>query len=116
MLGGMDAAVRAYIDAIDPENRPLFDRVHRIVLETHPEAEVVISYKMPTYVVGRRRLHVGAWAHGISIYGWQPDHDGGFVERHPDLANTKGTIQLRREVADDVPDDDLRALARASLD
>ena len=116
MLGGMDAVVRAYIDAIDPETRPLFDRVHQLVLETHPEAEVVLSYKMPTYVVGRRRLHVGAWAHGISIYGWDADHDGGFVARHPELITSKGTIQLRRDVEAEDLDDDIRALAHATLD
>jgi hypothetical protein len=45
----MDAAVRAYIKAIVPEHRPLFDRLHRLVLETHPDAAVVLSYKIPTY-------------------------------------------------------------------
>ena len=34
----MDDAVRAYIEAIPPENRPLFDRLHRLILATHPEA------------------------------------------------------------------------------
>ena len=36
----MDDAVRAYIDAIAPQHRPLFDRLHRLVLEAHPEAAV----------------------------------------------------------------------------
>ena len=40
----MDDAVLAYIDAIDPGHRPLFDRLHRLVLEAHPEAKVVLSY------------------------------------------------------------------------
>jgi hypothetical protein len=29
----MDDAVRTYVDAIAPEHRPLFDRLHRLVLE-----------------------------------------------------------------------------------
>jgi hypothetical protein len=28
----MDEAVRGYVDAIDPAYRPLFDRVHRLIL------------------------------------------------------------------------------------
>ena len=52
----MDEAVRAYIDGIDPAHRPLFDRVHRLILAAHPDAAVVLSYQMPTYKVGRRRL------------------------------------------------------------
>ncbi len=58
-------------DGIAPEHRPLFDRLHRLILAAHPGAAVVLSYKIPTYKVGGRRLYVGVWKHGVSIYGWQ---------------------------------------------
>jgi hypothetical protein len=45
----MDDPVADYIEAIDPEHRPLFDRLHRLILEVCPDAAVVLSYKMPTY-------------------------------------------------------------------
>jgi uncharacterized protein YdhG (YjbR/CyaY superfamily) len=112
----MDDAVRDYIDAIAPEHRQLFDRLHRLILEAHPDAAVVLSYQIPTYKVGRHRLFLGAWKHGISIYGWQQGHDAGFADRHPDLRTSKGTIQLRPEDAAAISDDELRDLARASLD
>jgi uncharacterized protein YdhG (YjbR/CyaY superfamily) len=111
----MDDAVRDYIEAIDPEHRPLFDRLHRLILEAHPDAAVVLSYQIPTYKVGRQRLFVGAWKHGLSIYGWQQGRDGGFSDRHPDLWTSKGTIQLRPEDAAAIPDDELRDLARSAL-
>ncbi|WP_166355390.1 alpha/beta fold hydrolase [Phytoactinopolyspora limicola] len=113
--GAIDDAVREYIDAIGAEQRPLFDRVHRLILQTHPDATVALSYKMPTYKVGRRRLHVGVWRHGVSVYGWGQGTDGGFTTRHPDLVTSKGTIQLRADNAMAVPDDDLRDLVRAAL-
>jgi hypothetical protein len=81
----MDDAVRDYIDAMAPEHRPLFDRLHRLVLEAHPDAAVVLSYQIPTYKVGRRRLFVGVWKHGVSIDGWGQGRDGGFTARHPEL-------------------------------
>ena len=62
----MDDAARDYIEAIPAGQRPLFDRIHRLVRELHPDAGVVLSYKMPTFVVGDRRLYVGAWRHGVS--------------------------------------------------
>ncbi|MFC8258024.1 hypothetical protein ACFUNF_10420 [Streptomyces sp. NPDC057291] len=65
----MGKEVRDYIDGIPAEHRPLFDRLHRLILEAHPGAAVVISYKIPTYQVGSRRLYVGAWNHGVSLYG-----------------------------------------------
>ena len=67
----MDEAVRGYVDAIDPAYRPLFDRVQRLLLTAHPDADVVLSYQIPAFTVGRRRLYIGAWRHGISLYGWQ---------------------------------------------
>ena len=112
----MDQAFQSYVDAISPEYRPLFDRLHRLVLEAHPDAEPVISYQIPTYRVGRRSLYLGAWKHGLSIYGWQEGRDAGFSARHPELRTSKGTMQLRPEQAADIPDEEFRQLAKAALD
>ena len=111
----MDDAVRTYIDAIAPEHRPLFDRVHRLILEARPDASVTISYQMPTYTAGGRRLYVGAWRHGVSLYGWSAGQDGGFCASHPELLSGRGTIRLRPETAAALPDSELRALAAAAL-
>lgn len=112
----MDDAVLAYINAIAAEYRPLFDRIHRLILAAYPDAVVVLSYQMPTYKVGRRRLYVGAWAHGISLYGWRSDRDTGFLDRHPELRHSKGTIRLRPEDADGISEDELGDLVRAVLE
>jgi hypothetical protein len=111
----MDESVRGYIDAVDPAYRPLFDRMHRLIMAAHPDADVVLSYQIPTYKVGKRRLYVGAWQHGISIYGWGRGHDGGFTERHPELRTSKGTIRLRPQDAAAIADEDLAGLVNAAL-
>jgi uncharacterized protein YdhG (YjbR/CyaY superfamily) len=112
----MDEAVRGDIDGIAPEHRPLFDRLHRLILAAHPDAAVVLSYRIPTYTVGRRRLHVGAWKHGMSIYGWPQGRGTDFISRHPGLRTSKGTIQLRPEDAAGISDAELGDLVRAALD
>ncbi|MCW2942163.1 MAG: hypothetical protein JWN00_5148 [Actinomycetia bacterium] len=112
----MDDEVRAYVDGIAPEYRPLFDRLHRLILEVHPDAAVVLSYQIPTYKVGSRRLYVGGWKHGVSIYGWQQGRDAGFLSHHPLLIAGRGTIKLRPEDAADISDDEFRDLVRAALD
>jgi uncharacterized protein YdhG (YjbR/CyaY superfamily) len=111
----VDDAVRQYIDAIAPEHQALFQRVHRLILEANPAATVGLSYQMPTYKVGRRRLYVGVWKHGVSLYGWGQGRDAGFTIRHPDLVSGKGTVRLRAEEAGGITDAELRALARAAL-
>ena len=112
----MDEAVKSYIDGIDPAHRPLFDRIHRLILAARSDAAVVLSYRIPTYKVGRRRLYVGAWQHGISIYGWGQGRDGGFTERHPELRTSKGTIRLRPQDAAAITDEELGSLVSAALE
>jgi uncharacterized protein YdhG (YjbR/CyaY superfamily) len=112
----MDEAVREYIDAIPAEHRALFGRLHRLILEAHPDATVALSYQIPTYRVGKRRLFVGAWKHGLSVYGWQADHDAGFSARHPDYLASKATIRLRPRDAAGLGDDELRDFLRAALE
>lgn len=112
----MSDPVRDYIDAIPTANRPLFDRLERLVLEAHPEAERLILYQMPAYKVGRRRLFLGAWKKGVSIYGWNEGRDKGFIARHPELKTSTGTIRLRPADAAGITDDEFRDLVSAALD
>jgi hypothetical protein len=112
----VDEAVRGYIDGVTAEHRPLFDRIHGLILRTHPDVAVVLSYRIPTYKLGGRRLYLGVWKHGVSIYGWQQDQDGGFVARHPDLKTSTGTIRLRPEDAAGISDEEFVELVRAALD
>ncbi|WP_308013842.1 iron chaperone [Streptantibioticus parmotrematis] len=107
--------VRAYVDAIPAEHRPLFDRVDRLVRQACPEASVGISYGMPTYRVGRRRLHLGVWSHGVSLYGWQPARNADFTARHPELLSGKATLRIRPEDAAAIPDDELTELVAQAL-
>ena len=115
----MDEDVTAYIDAIGPKQRPLFDRLHAIVLAEHPHAEVQRSRRsMPAYAGwGQRRLNaLGVWQHGVSVYGWRRDRDGGFAARHPELLSGKATIRIRPRDAGGISDDELRALLGGALD
>ena len=87
---GMDEAVQSYIDAIAPGNRPLFGRLNGLILGAYPDAAVSLSYGMPSYTVGGRRLYVGAWKHGVSLYGWAQGREAGFTARHPGAKTSKG--------------------------
>ncbi|WP_370069912.1 DUF1801 domain-containing protein [Streptacidiphilus sp. MAP5-3] len=111
----MDKAVSDYIDAIPAEQRPLFDRIHGLILTACPDADVVLSYDMPTYQVGKRRIHVGVWQHGVSLYGWRRAQQTGFVEGHPELLHGKATLRLRPEDAAGMSDDELRTFLAAAL-
>jgi uncharacterized protein YdhG (YjbR/CyaY superfamily) len=115
-VANVDQAVRDYIDAVAPEHRELFDRLHRLILAAHPDVAVVLSYKIPTYKAGRRRLYLGAWQHGVSLYGWPQERGAEFSARHPELRTSKGTLRLRPQDAAGIPDEELLDLVGAALD
>ncbi len=110
-----DDDVAAYLATAPAQHRPLYDRVERLARQAHPGLTVVLSYKMPTFVVGSRRLHVGIWSHGLSLYGWRADADAGFLERHRELWTDKGTLKLTPAAAQGIPDEELGAFLAATL-
>ena len=111
----MDDAARSYIDALDPAGRALFDRLHGLIVDEHPDATVRFAYTMPTYDVGDRSLHVAVWKHGLSLYGWSADRSGGFCDRYPQLCGDRGTLKIPHADAARMPDEHLRDLVRAVL-
>ena len=112
----MDAEFRAYVDGIAPEFRPLFDRLHGIVMGAHPDVTLALAYDMPTYRRGKRRLNLGVWTHGVSVYGWRRDNDGGFASRHPDLLSGKSTVRIRPRDAVGISDDEFVGLLAGALE
>jgi uncharacterized protein YdhG (YjbR/CyaY superfamily) len=115
-MGLMDEEVQRYVDGIAAGHRALFDRMNGLILGAFPDAVVKLSYKIPSYWMGkRRRLYVGVWKHGLSVYGWPQGAEAGFIARHPELKTSKGTIQIRPEDAEGITDAELLELVRAAL-
>lgn len=110
-----DDAFQRTVDGIAPVYRPLFDRIDQLTRALHPEATIGISYGMPTYRVGKRRLNVGVWKHGISIYGWKKDSPSAFLSRHPKLMTSTGTIRLTPDDAAALSDEEIGEVIRSSL-
>jgi len=111
----MDDAVLRYLDTVPGGHRVLFERLHALVMQAYPQAQVVISYQMPTYKVDDRRLFVGVWKHGLSVYGWKQERVAGFAGRHPALVGAKGTIKLGPDDLQGMSDGELLELVDAAL-
>ena len=103
--------VRDYIDALDPPHRRLFDRLHDLILSVVPDAEIVISYRIPLYRLGRRHVGLNAGrADGVTLTTTSPDHIEAFRRRHPQFKTNKASIQFRFD--DELPDDDIKDVIR----
>lgn len=113
----MDEEVQRYVDEIPAGHRELFDRFSGLILTAYPDAVVKLSYRIPSYWTGRRRrLYVGVWKHGLSVYGWPQGGEADFIARHPELKTSKGTIQIRPADAGGISDAELLELVHAALD
>ena len=106
----MDDEVQRYIDAIPETHRPLFGRLQSLILELYPDADVVISYQIPTYKVGRRRVYLGLWKDGVSLHAIDPTP---FKERHPAIKTGKGSLNFK--VSDELPEADIRDVIQRAM-
>jgi uncharacterized protein YdhG (YjbR/CyaY superfamily) len=106
----MDTAVQSYIDAIPESKRPLFDHLQSLILELYPDAEIVISYQIPTYKVGRGRVWLGLWKSGVSLHGVDVET---FKQRHPSIKTGKGSLNFK--LPDELPEADIREVIKRAI-
>ncbi len=107
----LPADVQAYIDAVPATSRAQFDRLHEIIMDELPDAEVVISYQMPLYKVGKR--HVGLNASrptGVTLTATSPDHIEPFRQRYPQFPTNKASIPFQLD--DELPEEGIREVIR----
>jgi hypothetical protein len=103
--------VQAHIDALPATHRPLFDRLHALILDELPDAEVVISYRIPLYKVGKR--HVGLntrRADGVTLTTTSPEHIEAFRRAHPQFRTNKASIVFGLD--DEIPEEAVREVIR----
>jgi len=103
--------VREYIEALEPAHRQLFDRLQGLILEVQPDAEVVFSYQIPMYKVGKLRVGLNAGRpDGVTLTTTSPNHIAAYKQRHPDFKTGKASIQFGFD--DVLPADDIREVVR----
>lgn len=91
----MNEGVQRYVDAIPEGSRPLFDKLHALIMALYPEAEVVISYQIPTYKAKAGWVALGRWKDGVSLYTNGPQHIAEFKARYPAMKTGKGSINFK---------------------
>jgi uncharacterized protein YdhG (YjbR/CyaY superfamily) len=109
----MDEAVQRYIDAIPAEQKALFDRLQSLILELYPDAEIAISYQLPTYKASGGRVSLGLWKEGVSLYTTDPHHVDEFRSQHPAIKTGKASLNFR--VTDELPEDDVKKVVNRAM-
>jgi uncharacterized protein YdhG (YjbR/CyaY superfamily) len=108
---GLPRDVEEYIDALDAPHRRVFDHLHELILDELPDAEVVFSYQIPMYKVGRSRVGLSAQrAGGVTLTTTAPEYIEAFKEAHPSFTTNKASIQF--DFDDEIPDAAVRDVIR----
>ncbi len=109
----MNESVQTYIESVSDERRQLFDRLQALILSLYPDAEIALSYGVPTYKTPTGRVHLGYWKHGVSVYpGSRPIP--AFQSAHPTIKTSKGTISFR--LTDTIPTEALTTAIRDAVE
>lgn len=89
------ADVDAYLTAFDGEQRATLDRLRALIRSEVPDADESITYEIPTYKLGGKRMvYFAGWAKHYSMY---PLGERIPVELAGELAafrTAKGTVQI----------------------
>jgi uncharacterized protein YdhG (YjbR/CyaY superfamily) len=110
----MDEAVERYLDAIPAEQKPLFDRLQSLILGLYPEAEIVISYQIPTYKARGGRVSLGLWKNGVSLYTTDPQYIERFRSEHPTIKAGKASLNFK--LSDELPEKDLGEVIKRAIE
>jgi len=87
--------VQRFMDAVPEDQKPHFNQLHALIMSMYPDAEIVISYQVPTYKVKSRWVALGYWKGGVSIYTNSPEHIAAFKAQHPAVKTGKASINFK---------------------
>ena len=110
----MNKDVQRYIEASPQEQRPLFDQLQALIKSLYPEAEIVMSYQIPTYKAKSGWVGLGRWKEGVSLYTNGPQHIAEFKAKYPAIKTGKGSINFR--VSDKVPEAAVKRVIKHAIE
>jgi len=110
----MNTDVERFMAAIPPDRRPLFDRLHALILALYPDAQIRLSYGVPTYRAASGWVALGYWKQGVSLYTNGAHHLMQFKAAHPRIKTGTGSINLR--LTDEFPEAALREVIRHAIE
>ncbi len=91
----MNYEVQRYLDAVPEERKPLFDQLHTLIMGLYPNAEVVMSYQIPTYRAKSGWVALANQKHYVSLYTCGEHHIAEFKAKYPAIKTGKACINLR---------------------
>jgi uncharacterized protein YdhG (YjbR/CyaY superfamily) len=109
-----DPAIRKFVEAVSDERRSLYDKLEGLIMGMYPDAEIFISYGVPTYKAKSGRVGLGYWKEGVSFYPFGGSYLDEFKANYPAIKTSKGSINFK--VSDKVPVAALKQVIRHAIE
>ena len=110
----MSKEVREYLAAVPEDRKRIVTKLHELIIGLYPNAEVDMSYKMPTYTVNNGWVALANQKHYVSLYTCVAQHIAEFKQQYPKIKTGKGCINFRG--SDPVPVTALRKVIRHAFE
>jgi uncharacterized protein YdhG (YjbR/CyaY superfamily) len=110
----MNEEVQRYFDAVPEERKPLFNKLHAVIMGAYPNAEVVIWYGMPTYKAMSGWVALANKKHYVTLYTNSAHHIAEFKAEYPAIKTGKACINFK--VTDPVPSTALKKVVRHAIE
>ena len=110
----MNKEVQQFVDAVSDERRSFYDKLHALIMGMYPDAEVGISYGIPTYKAKAGRVGLGYWKDGVSFFPFGGKYLDEFRAKYPAIKTGKGTINFK--LTDKIPVAALKKVIKHSIE
>lgn len=97
----MNKDVQKYIDAVTDERKALFGKLHDLIVDVYPDAEILIWYGVPTYRAKLANVCLAYWKDGVSLSTNDADHIAAFKVDNPTIKT--GKVSINFKVRDTLP-------------
>ncbi len=110
----MNKEVKRYLDSITDDRKPLVQQLHALIVGLYPDAEIDMSYRMPTYKVKDGWVAIANQKRYVSLYTCGAHHIADFKKIHPHIRTGAGCINLK--VTDQVPVPALKRVIKHAIE
>lgn len=91
----MNEVIKTYLENVPEERKGMVLKLHEIITGLYPDANVDLSYKMPTYRAEEGWVGIANQKRYVSLYTCGAHHLADFKKKYPKIKTGKGCINFK---------------------
>ncbi len=112
-MNSLEENVGRYFSAVPSDRKDMIYKLHKLIVDLYPTAEISMDYKMPTYRYEEGWVALANQKNYISLYTCSAEHLAEFKKRHPKIKTGKGCINFKPK--DPLPTPSLKKVVKHAM-